>query len=559
LLLLSLRKLTIMRRLLLAVLIFQLSFIHFAAPAQTVNPSKPKLVVGIVIDQMRWDFLYRYADRYTDGGFKRLLREGFSCENTLLPYTPTVTACGHTCIYTGSVPAIHGITGNNWWDLDSNRRVYCTEDSSVQTIGSNTGAGFMSPRNLLVTTVSDELRLATNFKSKVIGIAIKDRGAILPAGHSANAAYWYDDQSGNWVSSSYYNFPENQLPSWATEFNNKKLVDSLLASNWNTLYPVETYTQSTQDNKSYEGKFPGELSPTFPHNFSKLTETQKDTTIKSVPQGNTFTLQFAEAAIEGENLGMGDATDFLAISCSSTDYIGHQFGPNSIENEDDYLRLDRDLAAFFKFLDSKYGSGNYLLFLSADHGVAHIPAFLDEHNIPNGFLSTPAIAYYLNAFIKMKFGLSDMIVNTDNYQLTLNHPRMDSAKISRDKLIDYILPLIKKIPGVANEFDIQKINATTLPEVQKKMLSNGYYEKRCGDIQLVFQPGWIDGGPSGTTHGLWNPYDAHIPLVWMGWGIKQGATNREVYMTDIAPTLAAMLHIQMPNGCVGRVIPEVMK
>jgi arylsulfatase A-like enzyme len=279
-----------------------------------------------------------------------------------------------------------------------------------------------------------------------------------------------------------------------------------------------------------------------------------------VPQGNTFTLEFAKDAIEGEQLGMSDNTDFLAISCSSTDYIGHQFGPNSVENEDDYLRLDKDLADFLHFLDKKYGSGNYLFFLTADHGVAHIPGFLQDNKIPGGFLSTPAIAYYLNANVKSSFGLtSDVVVNTDNYQLTLNHPLLDSAKISREKMIDFLLPLIKKIGGVANEFDIEKLSETTLPELQKKMLANGYYAKRCGDIQLIFQPGWIDGGPTGTTHGLWNPYDAHIPLVWFGWNVKQGKTYTDTYMTDIAATLAAMLHIQMPSGCVGKVITEVVQ
>jgi predicted AlkP superfamily pyrophosphatase or phosphodiesterase len=538
-------------------IIYSLLFISYFSQAQTQQTAKPKLVIGIVIDQMRWDFLYRYADRYTNNGFKRLLREGFSCENTMVPYTPTVTACGHTCIYTGSVPAITGITGNNWWDLDLNKRVYCTDDSNFTTVGSNSTAGQMSPNNMLVTTIGDELRMATNFRSKVIGIAIKDRGAILPAGHSANGAYWYDDQSGNWITSSYY---RSDLPDWASQFNNRKLVDSLLVFNWNTLDSANKYIQSTEDNKNYEVKFPGEISTAFPHNFSTLTETQKDTAIKSIPQGNTMTLEFAKSAIEGESLGMTGNTDFLTISCSSTDYIGHQFGPNSVENEDDYLRLDKDLASFFKFLDDKYGAGNYLLFLTADHGVAHIPGFLQENKIPSGFLSTQGIAYFLNANAKSKFGLTaDVILNTDNYQLTLNHSLLDSAKISRDKMISFLLPLIKMIPGVANEFDIEKISETTMPEVQKKMLSNGYYAKHCGDIQLIFQPGWIDGGPTGTTHGLWNPYDAHIPLIWFGWNVKQGATNKETYMTDIAATVAAMLHIQMPNGCIGKVIAEAMK
>ena len=247
--------------------------LHLLGFGQELNAQekiqRPKLVVGIVVDQMRWDYLYRYYDRYAaDGGFKRLLGQGFSCENTLIPYVPTITACGHTCLYTGSVPAIHGITGNDWWDYKVNKSVYCSQDDSVKTIGSNSALGKMSPANLLVTTICDELRLATNFHSKVIGLALKDRGAILTAGHSANAAYWYDNQTGDWISSSYY---LQDLPGWVKEHNAKKLADKYYAQNWNTLYPITTYTQSTENDKPYENKPLVGRRSRAPHNSSRAT------------------------------------------------------------------------------------------------------------------------------------------------------------------------------------------------------------------------------------------------------------------------------------------------
>ena len=275
---------------------------------------RPKLVIGIVVDQMRWDYLYRYYDRYAaDGGFKRLLNGGFSCENTMIPYTPTVTACGHTCIYTGSVPAINGITGNDWFDYDKDNFVYCTEDDSAKTTGSNTAkAGQMSPRNLLVTTIGDELRLATNFRSKVIGLAIKDRGAILPSGHSANAAYWYDNVSGNWITSSYY---RDELPGWVKDFNNQKLADKYYALDWNTLYPLDSYIQSAPPTK----KFPYSLKQYAGKNYQVISAT---------PYGNSFTIEMAKAAITGEGLGVDSITDMLTVSLSSPDYIGHTYGPN---------------------------------------------------------------------------------------------------------------------------------------------------------------------------------------------------------------------------------------
>jgi predicted AlkP superfamily pyrophosphatase or phosphodiesterase len=518
-------------------------------------PERPKLVVGFVVDQMRWDFLYRYADRYGNNGFRRLLREGFTCENTFIPYAPTVTACGHTCAYTGSVPAIHGITGNAWYDHLLGRNVYCSEDKTVATVGSGTKAGEMSPRNMFVTTIADELRLATNFRSKAIGVAIKDRGAILPAGHSANAAYWYDGDNGNWITSTYY---MNQLPAWVSRFNDRGLPDSLMALNWNTLYPIGSYAQSHGDEKPYEGKFNGEKTTSFPHRFDSLGN-RKYGAIRSTPYGNTLTLAFAKAAIENENLGRNGQTDFLAVSCSSTDYVGHQYGPNSIENEDDYLRLDRELGDFLQYLDARLGRGNYLFFLTADHGVAHTPGFMQENRLPGKPFDDMRWMAALNQQLKEKFGQDSLIVSTHNYQLSFDHKKMEKNNIDREDLVAFLLPMVKKTDGVANAFDITELNETTLPEVHRRMFSNGYYHQRCGDIQFMLLPGWIDGWTVGTTHGLWNPYDSHIPLVWFGWKIRPGQLHRETYMTDITPTIAAMLKVQMPSGCVGQVITEVIR
>ena len=356
-----------MRKIVLSLLT---AFIFIQVSAQ--KPARPKLVVGIMVDQMRWDFLYRYTDRYTNDGFKRLAREGFNCENTFIPYTPTYTAPGHACVYTGSVPALHGIAGNNWYDKSLKRNVYCTEDSAVNTVGSNSTAGRQSPRNLWANTITDELRMAQNFRNKTIAIALKDRGSILPGGHTSNGSYWFDNASGGWITSDFFS---KTLPQWMIDFNNKKLPDSYLKQNWKTLFPLNTYVNSTADNKPYESNLPGE-DKTFDHRTDSVTN--KYETFRYTPYANTYTFQTAKAAIEGEKLGSSAYTDFLAISFSSPDYIGHSFGPNSIEIEDMYLRLDRDMADFLKYLDAKVGKGQYLLFLTADHGVAHIPGFAKE-------------------------------------------------------------------------------------------------------------------------------------------------------------------------------------
>ncbi len=500
----------------------------------------------MVVDQMRWDYLYRYYDRYSNDGFKRLLREGFTCENTFIPYTPTITGCGHACAYTGSVPAIHGIIGNGWYDRQLNREMYCAEDSTVKTVGSSSKAGQMSPKNMLVTTVADELRMATNFKSRTIGIAIKDRGAILPAGHTANGAYWYDGSAGKFITSTYYT---NVLPDWVNQFNDEKLPEQYTAQPWNTLYPISTYTLSTADEKPYEGKFKGENGTSFPHKIAGPAQ------LASLPAGNTYTLEFAKRAVESNRMGTNGVTDFLAVSLSSTDYVGHQFGPNSIEAEDTYLRLDKDLGEFFKFLDKTVGKGQWLYFITADHGVAHVPGYSKENRMHGGTVSTGESVKILNAGVKKEFGIDKAILDADNYELYLNYAAIPKVKMAEVK--EYLIDELKKIPGVQEAFDLKSIGAGSLTQPIKNMVTAGYNAKRSGDVMFTLQPGWIAGGNTGTSHGVWNPYDAHIPLVWMGWGVKPGRTNRNTEMTDIAPTVAAMLRIQMPSGNVGHVITEV--
>ena len=520
------------------------------------QPGKPKLIIGLVIDQMRWDYLYRYNPLYGPDGFKRLLAQGYSCENTMIPYVPTYTAVGHTCIYTGSVPAYTGIVGNNWFDKNGGVNVYCTDDSTVSTLGSNTNAGKMSPENLWATTITDELRLSNNFKSKVIGIALKDRGAILPAGHSANAAYWYDDRVGKWVSSTYY---MNELPVWVNLFNEKNLPSNYMGKDWNTLLPLNNYGQSSADDEPYENKIKGENTVTFPHKLSEIGTPEKYESFKTTPFANSFTFDFAKAAIDHEALGMNSVPDFLTLSISSTDYVGHAFGPNSIEIEDTYLRLDKDIADFLQYLDRKVGKANYLLFLTADHGVAHIPGFLAEHKIPGGTFSENDLLKELNQMIEDNFGLKGIVQNLQNYQVYLNTAEIEKQGKDAGAINKAVINALKQKTYIINAFETVDLEKTTLPQPQKQMLINGYNPKRSGDIEFIFKPGYFDGGKKGTTHGLWNPYDAHIPLVWYGWMIRPGKTNRETYMTDISATLAALLQIQMPSVCIGKPITEIIR
>jgi predicted AlkP superfamily pyrophosphatase or phosphodiesterase len=541
-----------------------ISLVCFSAIAQkpkfphpkTQEIQRPKLVVGIMVDQMRWDFLYRYYNRYAaNGGFKRMLGDGFTCDNTFIPYAPTVTACGHTCVYTGSVPAIHGITGNAWYDYEKNRTVYCSEDKTVKTVGSTSNAGEMSPRNMLTTTIGDELRLATNFRSKVIGIAIKDRGGILPAGHSANAAYWYDSKTGDWITSTYY---MNDLPQWVKEFNAKKHADAFYNAGWNTMYPINSYVQSSKDENEFEAKPFGAEQKAFPYDLKRFIGKNYGI-VASTPHGNTLTAMMAKEAVINESMGKDSVTDFLAVSFSSPDYVGHAFGPNSIEVEDTYLRLDKELGALFDFLDKTVGKGQYISFLTADHGVAHVPGFMTENKLPGGAVDDNKLVSDLNKLLAEKYKNNNLVLSAYNYQVSLNHVIIDSADLDKEDIIEDVIKFASKIQGIDRVFAIDELMEQPMNAAVKNKLANGWHPKRSGDVQLIFAPGWIDGGKTGTTHGLWNPYDSHIPLVWYGWNIKPGRSTEEVYMTDIAATLAAMLRIQMPSGCVGKPIQAVLK
>ncbi|GGE10330.1 MULTISPECIES: alkaline phosphatase PafA [Sphingobacterium] len=522
---------------------------------------RPKLVVGLMVDQMRWDYLYRFADRYGNDGFKRLLRDGFSCENAMINYVPTFTAIGHSSVYTGSVPSIHGIAGNDWIEQQSGTSMYCTQDDAVEGVGTAEKEGKQSPRNLLASTVTDQLKLATNFNSKVIGIAIKDRGGILPAGHFANAAYWFEAKSGDWISSTYY---MEKLPEWVTKFNGQKLADKYLKQDWNTLYPIDTYkTNSIDDDNVYEGKWAGEETTGFPRKTSLLMKDAGYELIKTTPYGNSITLDFAKDAIKNEKLGHNPtkATDFLCVSLSATDYVGHRYSLSSVEIEDIYLRLDQELANFFKYLDETVGKGNYTFFLTADHAASYNSRYFMDMRGNGGYFFARQLQRTMNDELKEEFGSENLIISLMNYQVHLNYAEIEKSKLDEEKIKKSIIKMLRHEDGVAYVVDMEGGENMMVPAEIREKIINGYNRKRSGAIQIITEPQWYDGTPrsTGTTHGTWTPYDSHIPLVFMGWGIKSGKTNKVVNITDIAPTISSLLHVMEPNGSIGQPIVEVLQ
>lgn len=462
---------------------------------------RPKLIVGLVVDQMRWDYLYYYYNQFRTDGLRRLVDGGFSYENCLIPYVPTVTAIGHSSIYTGSVPALTGIAGNDFYI--NGKHMYCCEDKSVKSVGSDSKEGQMSPRNLLASGIGDVLKIATDYKAKVIGVALKDRAAILPAGHGADAAYWWDASAGHFVSSTYY---MNELPQWVKD-TNKKIAAK-----------------------------PG-------------------TDVKTSVPGVTKTFQMAEAALLNEQMGQDDITDMLAISVSSTDAIGHTYGTRGKENHDVYMELDRQVAHLLNVLDEKVGRGNYLMFLSADHGAAHNPNVMKKHNIPSGGLELWENIKPVEAQLEKEFGFSPVIKTENAGRIYLNHDGISKANADLEKVKARVCQLLEQNDKILYAVDYDKVLTTSIPQPIREMIVNGYNKERSGDIFYVARAGWenVSDTPDyiGTTHGMWNPYDSHIPFVLYGWHVGHGQTSAAVHMTDIAPTVCAMLHIQMPNSCVG--------
>lgn len=539
-----------MRILIVAVL----AVLTLSVQAQDETP--PKLIVGIVVDQMRNDYLHRFASQYGDDGFKRLMKEGFYAANHHFSYMPTTTGPGHASVYTGTTPSVHGIAGNNWWDPIEKYKMYCVEDKSVKTVGASNADGQMSPKNLKTTTITDELKIFSNYESKVIGISLKDRGAILPAGHVANGAYWLSD--GNFITSSYY---VDELPKWVADFNKKDLVGQYLEEGWNTLLPIKEYTNSLPDNNPYESIMAGEEAPVFPRDLTQIAaENGGRDVIKVTPFGNSLALDFAKQAIESEGLGKDDVTDFLTLSFSSPDYMGHAYGPRSIEVQDTYLRLDRDLAAFFKMLDEEVGKGNYTVFLSADHGGAEVAQYNMDRGLPAGYINRVAARSFIDTLLlTMHPSGRELIEKIEGNKLFWNKAKVAEAGLELDDISAQFADAFMTFPGIYAAYPVKSIIWGGVTEFPMLNIQRGLYPPLAGDVIWVMESGWLDYGKTGTSHGTPWRYDTHVPFLMMGNSVNPGTTYRETDIRDIAPTISMMFHIPLPSGATGSPILEGIK
>ena len=512
----------------------------------------PTLVVGIVIDQMRYDYLYRYWDSYSDGGFKRIINNGFSCENHHFSYIPTYTGPGHASVYSGTTPNVHGIIANDWHVKGTDSSMYCVEDQSVNPVGTDNVMERRSPRNIKVTNMSDEIKLAFSYKSKVIGVSVKDRGAVLPAGKLADAAYWFTGyEGGKFVTSDYY---MDELPVWVDSLNNSDYIQNYIDQGWDLLKEKSAYWQSNEDDSPYEGKEPR----TFPYDLKAIQKEEGDVNlIKATPYGNEIITEFGLLALEKEKLGLDEYIDVLALSYSTPDYVGHRFGTRAMETQDTYLRLDLSLARLMNELDKKVGEGNYILFVTADHGAAINGQELIDKKVNIDYLDSKAFAAFVTDVAKEEFGNADLIENVSNMQIFLSGAVLKEMDLERDDVEEILAERIIDYPGIAT--------ATTATSLQigsydghKELLYKGYNQKMSGNVLYSLEPGWMSYSRTGTTHGSGYAYDTHVPFLLYGHGIPHGHTHRRTLVEDIAPTITSLIHVQHPMAATGNPVFEVL-
>lgn len=521
--------------------LFALSYcaLAFSASAQT---RQPKLVIGIVVDQMRYDYLQAFRHLYGPDGFNRLM-QGQVFHNVQYNYIPTYTGPGHSAVYTGTSPAVNGIAANEWYDRATGKEVYCTQDNEAKSVGNAEAGASMSPKNLLVPTVTDQFKSQPG-SGKVIAVALKDRGAILPGGKKADAAYWFDGKTGNFVSSTYY---MQTLPAWVTDFNGQKLWDNYLNQTWSLLLPTETY-RGVADKTAFEEPFKGTSGAVFPYDLKEIRMQYSPVLINSTPYGNSFTLDFTRAVIKNEQLGTDDVTDFLALSFSSTDYVGHRFGPQSLEIMDTYARFDRELAAFFKELDQTIGWDNVLIFLTADHGACDVPGFSKT----GGFYNMDGLVEQLGTQFTAKYGVN-LIKYEANDQLYIDKTAVAQKKISMQQVYADVRQWAKE-PWLLGVFMPDENENCDLPGEICSRITQGFARGRSGDIWVIARPNWLPAyyEKGGTTHGSPYVYDTHAPFLVAGNGINASNRYESLSITDIAPTIAVYLGLPIPSGATGK-------
>jgi predicted AlkP superfamily pyrophosphatase or phosphodiesterase len=519
------------------------------------STKKVRLVVGIVIDQFRADYLNRFSDQFGEGGFKRLLDGGAVFTNANFIQVPTYTACGHAMFMSGAVPAMNGIVGNDWYDRTTGRRVTSVSDDKTQLVGGRDGSG-MSPHRLLGSTIGDELKLASTGQAKVIGLSYKDRSAILPAGKRPDAAYWFDGSTGNFVTSTYY---RSELPDWLKAFNRDNHCFNYFGKKWEKMLPESAYARSDKDDAPYEKSPYGTKFPYTINGGEAKPGTKFIAQFEASPFANDHLVNMAKAAIEAEKLGADDVTDLLTISFSANDLLGHAMGPYSQEVHDMTLRTDRTLAELFGYLDKKIGLDQVVIALTADHGVAPIPEQVQQLGY-GGRIEAKQITDAVTNALNQRFGEEKWVLQSVNGNVYLDETAIERRKLDAAEVEAVASKALLKLPAIVEAFTRSQILAGQMPNTAiARGVSNGFHPQRNGNLVIITQPFYFVGESATTTHGSPYKYDTHVPVIFYGAGIAAGSFHTVSSPADIAPTLAALLKLETPSNAVGNVLTEAIK
>lgn len=531
----------------------------YAAP-----PKPPKLVVAIIVDQLRYDYLDRFHHQFGEKGLKLLTDQGAFMTFAQYDYSPTITAPGHASYFSGSTPMIHGIIGNEWFNKRTGLNTYCVSDPDVTGVGIEPDAedGKMSPKNFTGATVADQMRL--RWDSKVVAISIKDRGAILPGGKKPHGAFWFEPAGGKFISSSYY---MQELPEWVKTFNNRALPESFIGKTWDRLLDEKEY--AGLDDAPGESRLPGEDKSTFPHTVIKQAKDPYEP-ILSTPYGNELLAEFAKAAVEGEKLGQGDRPDLLCVSFSSNDYCGHRFGPYSHEAQDITLRLDRQFEDFFAYLDKKVGLANVVMVLTADHGVCMAPEYAQFKGLDGARPAVSEMMGDLQTKMAERFGPGRYFLSAKGQfkprlsegNLFYNHAVLQEKQLSPETVTAFVREWAYNTGVFQAVYGREQLLEGRAPGILGQHVMKGFHGERSGDVVFVLKPYQLSGGGKpgvGTTHGSPYAYDTHVPVLFYGAPFKPGRYADAFYITDIAPTLSAALGIQEPPASMGHPMVRILK
>lgn len=545
----------------LIILVSLLFSLNLSGQSAYIPPDKPRLVIGIIVEQLRYDQLERLRDVLPEKGIKRLINEGTYYRNASYDYLLTQAAPGYATISTGTSPAFHGITSDSWYHPFNDQIIYCVQDTKVSPVGGSFETGLFSPVNLLSSTFADELQMASCGAAKVYGIGIREMGAIITAGHSADGAFWYDDRTGTWMSSTYY---MKDLPSWLKDLNALTLPGQYLNQPWTPIMDPLRYPGCQADSSGMERGFDGRTW--FPYDLKTMSTEGKLLNIKrnlallrETPFSDDFTTELAMRLITNEELGKDDVTDYLAITYTATDYIGHRFGPSSVETADAILRLDKNIGLLLDMIDRDLGKKNVLVYFVSAHGVSEIPAVLEASRVPSGYFKVNQSLQLLRSYLNAIYGQGDWVKGFYDNQIFLNRALIENAKVNLEEIQKKVARFMVQFSGISSAVPCSSFEMSDFTGGVLLKMSNSYSSQRSGDVMISLNPGWIEKNDNATGHNSPYEYDSHVPLIWYGWTASRASVTRNISLRDIAVTLSDLCKVPLPNAASGEPLQELFR